>query len=76
MIGPAGFGQAPKMTAEGGVPIASVHCRCGCLAKGPQWSPKARGYVVRCSDDRCPATTQAKTKASAVDLWGQVASKF
>lgn len=54
---------------------ALLSCKCGCTAGAPQWSAKARGWLVQCSGAQCPAVAQAKTESGAGDLWNQVASK-
>jgi hypothetical protein len=51
-------------------------CKCGCTAVGPKWASKARGYVVLCGDERCPAKSQAKSKLLAVDQWNHIASQL
>lgn len=56
--------------------IKPVQCKCGSQAEGPKRVSRASGYIVKCTKDDCPAISQAKSKANAVDAWNRTATKL
>lgn len=56
--------------------IKPVQCKCGSQAEGPKWVSRARGYTVNCAKSDCQAMSQAKTKASVVEVWNRTATKL
>lgn len=52
-----------------------MKCKCHAPAQGHAWSLSARGYIVRCSRQECPAVSKHKDKGGAVERWNEMAGK-